>query len=387
MTSPPSHIIILGAGVTALQTALSLLTAHPNYTITLIAAHVPGDSSIDYTSPLAGGHWRSHDGLAPSDALPREWDARTYQHWTQLLKDGDGKAADETYADRVARMGLGFKESRNYWGTENEETKPHGEGLWWKNTVDGFTILDLPTLTDEPPPAGAIFGLKYQSICINVPQYLRYLHGRVISLGARIIQSPVAVSGGLAGAVRDAKRILLSSDPSITEGSILALVNATGLSARHIVHPDEAAKLYPIRGQTVLVKGEAARARTLVGFPGADDIAYVIPRPGSGTTILGGSKQVGSWDEEVDGVLNERILERVVSEGMAEELRTGPGRGFEVLSYQVGWRPGRKGGPRVEGEGEKVDGVWVVHAYGHAGGGYQNSVGSAERVVAIIEGL
>lgn len=390
MATPPSHIIILGAGVTGLQTALSLLTAHPDYTVTLIAEHVPSDlpghTSINYTSPLAGGHWRSHATLAPSDALPREWDARTYQHWTQLLKDGDGKA-DETYEARVARIGLGFKESRNYWGAENEETKPEGEGLWWKNTVDKFSVLDLPAVTDETPPAGAIFGIKYKSICINVPQYLRYLNDRVTQLGARIIKSQVSVSDGLAGAVRDAKRLLLASDSSVKEDSIIAVVNATGLSARHIVEASEATKLYPIRGQTVLVKGEASRARTIVGYPGADDIAYVIPRPGSGTTIIGGCKQVGSWAEEVDGALNERILERAASWGMAEELRTGPGRGFEVLSYQVGWRPGRKGGPRVEQEGEKVDGVWLVHAYGHAGGGYQNSVGSAERVVAIIDGL
>lgn len=63
-------------------------------------------------------------------------------------------------------------------------------------------------------------------------------------------------------------------------------VNATGLGARELV-PDE--RMYPIRGQTVLVKGEAKEAKT------TDQNRYVIPRPGSGTTILGGTREVGVW--------------------------------------------------------------------------------------------
>jgi hypothetical protein len=35
-------------------------------------------------------------------------------------------------------------------------------------------------------------------------------------------------------------------------------------------------------------------------------------------------------------------------------------------------------------DGGSVEGIWLVHTYGHAGGGYQASVGSAERVVEIL---
>lgn len=96
---------------------------------------------------------------------------------------------------------------------------------------------------------------------------------------------------------------------------------------------------------------------------------------------------MGSWEKEIDEELSARILRRVAEWKLAEELRTGDDGGFEVLSTQVGFRPGRKGGPRVEIEvGGKVEGVWVVHAYGHGGAGYQNSVGSAEKVVRLVEG-
>lgn len=45
LTTPP----LLSAGVTGLTSALFL--AEAGHTVTVIAAHVPGDSSIEYTSP------------------------------------------------------------------------------------------------------------------------------------------------------------------------------------------------------------------------------------------------------------------------------------------------------------------------------------------------
>lgn len=43
----------------------------------------------------------------------------------------------------------------------------------------------------------------------------------------------------------------------------------------------------------------------------------------------------------------------------------------------------REGGPRVEKE--KIDGVWVIHQYGHAGYGYQASYGSAKVAMKLVE--
>jgi D-amino-acid oxidase len=67
----------------------------------IIAKHLPGDDSIDYTSPWyvpihltrtfifdtlhrAGAHWRSH---APaSDPEQQRWDVETYKHWVDVIK-------------------------------------------------------------------------------------------------------------------------------------------------------------------------------------------------------------------------------------------------------------------------------------------------------------
>ena len=62
-------------------------------------------------------------------------------------------------------------------------------------------------------------------------------------------------------------------------------VNATGLGAIKLCGDGA---MYPIRGQTVLVKGEAKAVRTRHGD---GYVAYCIPRPGSETSILGGTKE------------------------------------------------------------------------------------------------
>jgi D-amino-acid oxidase len=207
------------------------------------------------------------------------------------------------------------------------------------------------------------------------------LRESVEGLGARFIKTELDVSSGLSGVVRSAKSISGIPNP-------VAVINACGLSARRFLPEAEASLLYPIRGQTVLVKGEAASSRAFSPASLGKEGCYVIPRPGSGTTILGGLKDAGSYEERVDPDLTKRILERIKRWEMAEELRTGEEGEFEVISEQVGWRPGRKGGPRVEVDGEgRIEGVWVVHAYGHSGGGYQGSVGSAENVVRLVGGL
>lgn len=392
----PKEILILGAGITGLSTALALLTSTNKYKITILATHIPGDFSPAYTSPWAGGHWRSHVGLSDADAENREWDAATYCTWTKWLEEGDGEVEGETMEEREKRLGLGFRTCHYFWGKEGEETRGgDGSGISFRDTVRDFGILDLDAERqarssdggERGVPEGAILGMRYKSICFDPPRHLLYLFEQVKKLGARFIKTRVDTSEGLVGVIKDAKY-------QAGIENVFAFINCSGLSARHFVSKDEAEKLFPIRGQTILIKGEAKMTRTYIGIPGNPDseMLYVVPRPGSNTTILGGCKQAGNWDEKIDEELNGRIIEGVKKEILCEELRDEEGE-FEMLSYQVGFRPGRKGGTRVEiesdaeGRREKVDDTWVVHSYGHAGGGYQGSVGCAERVAQLVEDL
>lgn len=56
---------------------------------------------------------------------------------------------------------------------------------------------------------------------------------------------------------------------------------------------------------------------------------------------------------------------------------------LDIIRHNVGFRPHRNGGTRVERE--TIKGVKVVHNYGHGGFGYQSSYGCAKAAVALVE--
>ena len=107
--------------------------------------------------------------------------------------------------------------------------------------------------------------------------------------GGKLVKAKLPTEQRLGGTLRAATELLRGGEGG--EGNagvgVDVWVNATGLSAKWVCGDES---MYPIKGQTVLVKGEAKGARTWV-----DRDWYVIPRPGSGTTILGGTREVGNW--------------------------------------------------------------------------------------------
>lgn len=235
----------------------------------------------------------------------------------------------------------------------------------------------------------ALTAHKYKSIMINVPMYLEYLLAGATTLGAITLRAIIPTSSSLAGTLRwTAETVEYSENGHKTPVS--AFVNATGIGARTLV-PDD--NIFPVRGQTITVKGEAKGITTVDASPDnptpeSPNITYILPRPHSGTTVLGGTKQVGTWSGQVNQQTTKEILNR--AKEFAPELLNSKGE-FDVISAQVGLRPGRRGGARVEIEGVRLpgqvtgDAIVVCHAYGHAGAGYQNSLGSAEKVVRLLK--
>lgn len=237
-------------------------------------------------------------------------------------------------------------------------------------------MLNYEPVERDALEPGFQHGHTYTTILINSRLYLPYLHTIARSLGAHDIRATLPADS-FPSTLQHAARLVHSSIPSLASAPIAAFVNATGLAARSLV-PDHA--VHPVRGQTVLVAGEAAHCTTTETHDGGNLVTtYVIPRPRSGTTVLGGTREVDSWDGVPDAETTGEILRR--AKRWAPELLDGQGE-FKVLGEGVGLRPGRWGGPRVEVE--EVGGRVVCHAYGHAGAGYQNSVGSAGTVVRLL---
>ncbi|OQU99954.1 hypothetical protein CLAIMM_05520 [Cladophialophora immunda] len=359
-TQKQKHILVLGAGIIGLQTAITLLQA--GYSVTVFAKHLPGDISVDYTSPWAAAMWRSN-------ALPREeevqsWDKESYKIWLQMCGPLSG-SPKESLVHGVTGLPM-----RLLW-TGAHDFIPEGAGsIWYAPLVRNFDIIPVSSL-------GPAFmcGATHDGIAINTSIYLKYLASSIRTLGGRIVRVELPVDGGLVGAVTRAESILRSMG---TVGPIDLVVNATGLGARALV-PDPS--VYPIRGQIVTVKGEAKHITTMF-YPEAN--ASITPRIGSGVSVLGSTYQEGNWSRTPDMEVTKMILERC--KRLAPELLDADGE-FEVVSVDVAFRPGRRGGPRVEMEqivtedgGRRA----VCHEYGHAGGGYQNSFGSARKVLALV---
>ncbi|KAI5357217.1 Putative FAD dependent oxidoreductase, D-amino acid oxidase, D-amino-acid oxidase [Septoria linicola] len=387
-SSQPSHVVIIGqanpgtsedyllispsrAGVIGLMNAVHLAKA--GHTITIIAAHVPGDESIEYTSPWAGAHWRTH--ATSSEPELCDWDVQTFQEWNKWL---EAEARDSS----LPKSGIKMQDSIHYWDG------PITEDLWWAPHVEAYQDLPLThplvkSINDtRPSHAPEIQHAAYsRAHSLDAPGHLKFLESWAQRSGdVLIFKSRLPTDSGLPKALSTAEGI----SRVIGRGPVDIFINCTGLGAKQLCG-DEA--LYPTKGQTALVRGEAKATRTRYhsGTIGKGDTSYCIPRPGTNTTILGGTKEVGNWSGEVDDDVTERTLERCG--WMVPELLTGEGGRFEVLSVHCGLRPGRQGGPRVEREVVEGDGGrWkVVHAYGHAGAGYQNSVGCARKVVRLVE--
>ncbi|KAI9726610.1 MAG: hypothetical protein M1828_000977 [Chrysothrix sp. TS-e1954] len=368
-------VIVLGAGVIGLQCALTL--RQRGYDVHVVAKHLPGDVSIEYTSPWAGAHWRPH-GLG-HDVQQCRWDMESYRDWINIVAEEarlnvpvearSGISVSQSTLAVIAAFqsdGVQIVPSLLMWDSpQHAELQPSGDAssLWFAREADEFHVCAAPGHA-----AGIASAARFTALTINVPKYLKYLQHQLSILGGQCTQFAAPTEQGFDVALEDICR-------KIRAPSNAFIINATGMGARHLV-PDNL--VYPARGQVVLVRGVAPECRTRQG---ESYISYVIPRPDAGTSILGGCKEVGNWDGEEDTSMTEKILERART--LVPELLNEKGE-FEVLSVQVGLRPGREGGARVEREVRK-DGRVMVHSYGHGGAGYQNSVGVANTVLSLIE--
>jgi D-amino-acid oxidase len=161
------------------------------------------------------------------------------------------------------------------------------------------------------------------------------------------------------------------------------VINCTGISSLKLGGVEDKS-VYPGRGQIVVVRNDPGYMCSVSGTDdGPDEAMYMMCRAAGGGTILGGCMQVDNWESQPDPNLATRIMKRCVD--LVPEL-VPEGKGIEALSiirHGVGLRPMRKGSIRVEKE--VIDGVPVVHNYGHGGYGYQTSYGSAEAVEKLVQ--
>ncbi|KAF8140527.1 FAD dependent oxidoreductase [Boletus edulis] len=243
---------------------------------------------------------------------------------------------------------------------------------FWDMIPTGLVKLHELDRSDIPEPYK--FGLEYYTISVNPQEYIPWLKSELLSRGVAFEQWHV-------NSLEDLR----------------PLVGPEGVPCSRSIIGVEDTKLYPIRGQTIVVKSPLKH-----GFAVRGESTYIIPRPGTkytDTVILGGTFQSGNWDTSLDMDTAKRIFERCAE--LAPSLKNT--EVTKILKHQVGLRPAREGGARVEAEAVKFPlntahnlvpwdsaeggSMQVVHAYGFGGGGYQASWGAAAEVLALVKKL
>ncbi|RPB01422.1 FAD dependent oxidoreductase [Choiromyces venosus 120613-1] len=351
--SEKSKIVVIGAGVAGLTTAL--LLSKRGHSVAVVAKHMPGDYDVEYTSPWAGANY-----LPVSSPNTREatWDRITFQELHRLTA-------------QVPESGIHFQDAVIY---RREKDAKSVTADWFKELLNekpwfADLVPEFRTIPKSELPDGVDFGNRWRSMCVNTAIYLPYLLSQCLKRG-------VSFRRGTLEHIREAVNLHQNSTADI-------VVNCTGLGSRSLAGVTDQ-NLIPARGQIVLVRNTAPFMICVSGTDDGDDEAmYMMTRAAGGGTVLGGTYQKGDWNGVPDMATAERIMKRAV-QWCPELVKEGEGvEGLDVIRHGVGLRPLRIGGARVERE--VIGGVRVVHNYGAGGFGYQASYGMAEEAVSLVE--
>lgn len=190
---------------------------------------------------------------------------------------------------------------------------------------------------------------------VNPVVFLPWLKAELETRGVQFIRGEVS-------SIEEAKRI----------AGCDVIVHASGLGASELAGDED---VLAARGQTIFVESDFDELVMLQG----SQYTYIIPRMYTGGVIVGGVSQEGNVEREVDGNLRGDILERVrkMSRGRFGPVDLKKSSTRDIVAF----RPGRRGGYRIEAEGD------VVHAYGFGSLGYIYGYGAALKVRVLVDSL
>ena len=249
MTSARPDVLIIGAGVSGLTTAVRLAEAGMRVRI---RAHRRPERS---TSAAAGAIW---DPLYANHPLVLRWSSTSYEVFCELVAAGRPEL----------RLVPGVEASRRVIPAPD-----------WAHELPGFGEC-----ADGDLPDGFASGWRYTAPIIDMPPYLDYLERRLVAAGGALEL----------GHVR-----------SLDEDLAPVVVNCSGIGARELV-PDP--DVEPIRGQLVAVRNPGVREFFAEHTDELEEMTYLLPQ--GDVLLLGGSADKGQHDPEPDPAVAAGIVAR-----------------------------------------------------------------------------
>ena len=316
-------VLILGAGVSGLTTALHLLNS--GFEVTLWSKE--SQDSFPITSINAYAMWVP----VKIDADPR------IERWTNetlgVLSNLSTNAATGIRLIDIVQLKV-------------ERSEP-----WFASSFAGFRHA----LSNEISADYADAHVLQLAPVIDPTIYLPWLRQQVLAAGGKFAQ----------------KEVTNVADCADEFGII---VNCTGIGARILV-PD--ADVFADRVQVVTIASKPGIDKIVIDDEGPHKRACVVPH---GSYIKLGGFFDGDKDGcEIDDAATQDILDR------CNRMVPGLNATFaDVIEVNRASRPERKGWlPRVESE-TMADGRVIVHNYGHDGMGYILSHGIAADIVGML---
>jgi D-amino-acid oxidase len=279
MTIQQPDVLVIGAGVSGLTTAICL--AEAGCDVTVAAAGWPPH----ITSAAAGAIWGPH--LVEKGERVARWGGVTLARLTDLAADPDSGVH---LASGVTASASGSIDSFD-----------------WVKAIEPVVPCDPPEL-----PAGYAGGWRLTVPIVSMPVYLGYLRARLERAGA---------------ALREAAFGSLDEAAELTGARVI--VNCSGIGAASLV-PDP--EVTPVRGQAVVIENPGLTEFFVGVSEASGDLRYYFPH--GDIMVLGGTEEAGNWSLEPDPATAEGILSRCA----AVEPRL---RGATVTAHRVGLRPVR----------------------------------------------
>ncbi|TCO32886.1 D-amino-acid oxidase [Kribbella steppae] len=312
------RVIVVGSGVIGLTTAVRL--AEAGHRVEVVAAEPPQAT----TSAVAGALWGPWLVEPRGPILP--WAA----HSLKVLRE----LADQP--DTGVRVATGIEVSR---------TKYDPPG--WASLLP-----DRKPCASEELPSGYSHGVRYSAPLIDMPVHLDYLLTRLRAAGGTLtIQRLTSLDQA-------------STDPQT------AIVNCSGIGARHLVHDMD---LVPVRGYHVVATNPGLTEFLEADTDDAADLLAIYPH--SDHVILGGTAEPEVWNRDPDDAIAAAIVDRCVR--LEPRLADAT-----ILEHRVGLRPTR---PTIRVEAERsAIGSLIIHNYGHSGAGVSLAWGCAQEVAALL---
>ncbi|MFI5935183.1 FAD-dependent oxidoreductase [Actinoplanes sp. NPDC051494] len=292
MTSARPDLLIIGAGISGMTTAVRLAEDARGFRVRVVAERRPESS----TSAAAGAIW---DPIYANHPEVPAWSMYTYG----VLRD----------LERAGRPGVRLVD-----GVEASRREIATPG--WATSLPGFrecTAADLPD--------GFRSGWCYRAPIVDMPSYLAYLERRLIAAGTTIETARFD-----------------SLDEAFEQADVV--VNCSGIGARELV-PDPLVE--PIRGQLVAVRNPGVTEFFAEHTDELEEMTYLLPQ---GDVLLLG----GSADKDVDDLVPDPEVARGIVERCAGVVPAVAGA--TVLGHRVGIRPQREQirVERVEAGGGRV---------------------------------